>query len=85
MRGEIMKSARRFVRLDTDDAPLAGYVVAGFYADGGTRVAFQYDPDKCPVPKVLFPTWVEEVLRRDVITETEARSVFDEMFEWQDK
>ena len=68
----------------TDEAPLAGYIVLGMYADGRTAMGYRYDSDVPNiVPRALLPAWVAEVLRRDIIAESEARDVFNEMFEWR--
>jgi hypothetical protein len=83
-RGTVLRNARKVADLATDDAPLAGYVLIGLYADGGASVGFRYDKDRTPIPRALFPAWVAEVLRRDMITAHEAEITFDNMFEWRD-
>lgn len=83
-RGKIIANARGVAEQATNDAPLVGYVVVGLYADGAASVGYRYDFDKCPVPRMLIPAWVSEIIRRDMIVAPEARDVFNEMFEWSD-
>jgi hypothetical protein len=83
-RGTIVRAARQIAALGTDDQQLVGYFIAGVFSDGTTSTGFRYDPVKCVIPRALFPAWVAEIIRRDLITETEARDVFNEMFEWQE-
>jgi len=82
--GKIIANARGVAEQSTDEAPLVGYVVVGLYADGCSSIGYRYDPDRCPVPRSLIPLWIGEILRRDMITNVEAREVFNEMFEWQE-
>lgn len=84
-RGKIVSNARGVADQATDKAPLVGFVVLGFFADGGYSLGYRYDYENCPVPRTLIPAWVEDVLRRDMIMKIEARETFEEMFEWRDK
>lgn len=81
-RGGLVTSARKVAEFASDDDPLAGYVVIGLFKSGMSSVGWRYDPDTAGVPRVLLPHWIAEIVRRDLITEREARSVFDEMFAW---
>ena len=83
-RGSIVSNARNIAKLATDDAPLVGYLVVGFYADGGSSSGFRIDSDLCPLPSVLFPAWAAEIVRRDIVTAGEAEHRFETMFEWQE-
>lgn len=79
-RGSVIKAARSLGEHATDEVPLVGYLVIGFYSDGMVATGYRYD-DRCPVPKALMPAWLAEIVRRDVLMEGEARFVFNEMFE----
>lgn len=83
-RGKIVANARGVADQATDEAPLVGYLVVGLYADGASSVGFRYDYDRCPVPRMLIPAWVAEILRRDMITAPEAADKFNDMFEWRE-
>lgn len=82
-RGSIIANARTVAEQATEKAPLVGYVVIGMYGDGCSSVGYRYDPERCPVPRALLPSWLAEIVRRDLLMGVEARDVFDEMFEWQ--
>lgn len=83
-RGTIVQNARKVAEQSEPDSPLVGYIIVGFYGDGQTSVGFRYDPDRTPIPRMLLPAWIAEVVRRDMITAREAESTFNDMFEWQD-
>ena len=74
----LLRSARNI----GEDADLVGYVVVGLTEDGGFRSAFSWNEQKSPIPRTLFPAYMAEVLRREMITEVEAERVFDDKFEW---
>jgi hypothetical protein len=59
-------------------------MVIGIFASGKSSVGIYHDPDNCPIPRALMPAWIEEITRRDMIVESEARDVFNEMFEWRE-
>jgi hypothetical protein len=82
-RGNIVNGARKCADFATEKAPLVGFVLVAMYADGGASVGYRYDLERCPVPRAAIPGWVSELIRRDMLTAPEARSVFDEMFYWQ--
>lgn len=81
-RGALNRAAREIAANGTDTQPLVGYFIAGFFKDGATSTGFRYDPELCVIPRALMPSWVAEIVRRDLISEQEARDVFSEMFEW---
>jgi hypothetical protein len=83
-RGAIVRNARAVAEMGSDAQPLVGYVLVGVFGDGSASVGYRYDPDACPIPRALFPAWVAEVVRRDLITDVEARDVFHQMFEWRE-
>ena len=83
-RGSILANARAIADTATDAEPLAGYFVMGIFKGGSTSTGWRYDPEASAVPRALFPAFAAEIIRRDMITEREARTVFDEMFEWQE-
>jgi hypothetical protein len=83
-RGAIVRNARTVAEQGTTESPLAGYVLVGVFQDGSASVGYRYDPDTCPIPRSLFPSWLAEIIRRDLITDNSARDVFNEMFEWRE-
>lgn len=82
-RGELMRHARRLAEMSEQSDPLVGHIVIGFYASGKSSVGCFYDGDTCPVPRALLPAWTEELVRRDLVTDPEARDIFDQKFEWR--
>ena len=83
-RGSVLRNARAVADFATDKSPLVAYVLVGVYGDGQSSVGYRYNPETCPIPRSLFPSWLAEVIRQDLITCKETRDVFNEMFEWQD-
>ncbi len=81
-RGSIVANARRAASFASAESPLVGYVVVGLFADGQSSVGWRYDAARCVVPRTLLPHWVSEVIRRDIVTGTEAADTFERMFEW---
>lgn len=71
-RGQIIANARAAAEYATDANPLSGYIVIALFGSGSTSVSYRYDPALCPIPRSLFPAWVAEIIRRDLITEPEA-------------
>lgn len=63
---------------------MAGTIVIGVFEDGATSVAFRWDDDRARIPRSLIPSWLAEIVRREMITDVEAEKVFHENFEWVD-
>lgn len=82
--GTVVRNARAVAEHSTPTDPLVGYILVGFYAGGATSIGFRYDPERCVIPRSLMPAWIAEVVRRDMITASEAKSTFNEMFEWRE-
>lgn len=61
---------------------LVGSIVIGVHGDGKTSVGFRWDDEGCPIPRSLVPSWLAEIARRELITDIEAESVFNDMFQW---
>lgn len=77
--GARMLDAARYIAQDDE---LVGYVVVGLTENGGYRIGFRWDHDRSPIPRTLFPSYMAEVLRREMIVDVEAAEVFDSKFEW---
>jgi hypothetical protein len=84
-RGSIQANARKIAEMGTEADPLVGYVVLGIFAEGGASMGYRYDFDRAPIPRMLLPAWIAELIRRDMLVNPEARDVFNEMFEWVGK
>lgn len=84
-RGSILSGARKIGERATNEAQLVGYIVVGVYRDGAASVGYRWDYDNCPVPRAMIPAWIAEILRRDLISEPQAKDVFNEMFGWRDQ
>lgn len=72
--GRLVTSARGAAEHCAESGPLTGFVIAAFYADGGTYTAFRWG-DESPANRNILPAYVAEIVRRDVITEPEANRV----------
>lgn len=81
-RGVILSQAKRIADYDEPDSHLDGFIVIGMFSDGTTSIGCRL-PER--IPRALIPAYVNEILRRDVITEREAARVFDRKFEWVDR
>jgi hypothetical protein len=48
----------------------------GLFSDGKTSCGFRYDPEQpALIPRALLPSYVAEVIRRDILTAAEAEDV----------
>lgn len=83
-RGALVRAAKMVAEND-HSGELAGYFIAGIFSDGATSTGFRYDPERCPIPRALMPAWIEEIVRRDMVTAVEADGVFNEKFEWVER
>ncbi len=80
-RGVLTKAAREIA----SGEPLAGFVVIGIYPAGKVRVGYRYDTSAdWAISRTLLPSYIAEIIRRDVVTHGEATDVFNEMFKWQE-
>lgn len=75
--GRAMAAARKCTEFSTPESELCGFVVVGFYTDGATSLGYRMDPARSGVPGALVPSYVAELIRRDVVTKIK----FDDMFE----
>lgn len=80
-RGKLVQHAKDIADNDDPGSKLDGYIVIGMYSDGCTSIGYRM-PSR--IPPCLVPAYVAELLRRDVISETAASRVFDNMFQWVD-
>lgn len=78
--GQMLTTTRHVAERQTEDNPITGYLVVAFFRDGATSSHYRWG-DESPMNRALLPHYVAEVVRRDVVTDSEARAVFDEMFE----
>lgn len=75
--GEVVRSAKAVADFSQPGAELCGFVVIGFYTDGMHSLGYRLDEQRSVVPAALLPSYVAELIRRDIIT----RVKFDDMFE----
>lgn len=81
-RGTLAANARSVAEHHTEQCPLVGYIMLGVFKDGAYSIGYRWNSNTAPIPQTLLPTYVAEVIRRELVTATEARQVFNEMFEW---
>lgn len=74
-RGKIVDHARKLGDFSAPGSELIGFVMIGLYADGTTSVGVRFDPKTSPIPRALMPSYVAEILRRDLVTACEAEDV----------
>jgi len=78
MGARLLGSARHISQSDD----LSGYLVIAFTESGAYQSAFRWDDDRSPIPRSLMPSYVAELVRREMITDIEAEQIFDSKFEW---
>lgn len=71
-RGKIVEHARTIAGYDAIGTELVGYYIIGMYANGMSSTAMRRDPDKCRIPRRLWPAYIEETVREHLITEPAA-------------
>lgn len=79
-RGEIIDHARRIGALGEPGSELVGFVVIGLFEDGKSSLGWRYDPDSTAIPRLLLPTYIAELIRRDIITAPEAEQMAVDVF-----
>lgn len=77
--GRIIDHARHIAGLSTPDRQLDGFVIVGLFSDGTSSIGCRVPAS---IPRCLLPAYVEELVRRDVVTENKAERVFDQRFQW---
>jgi hypothetical protein len=60
---------------------MTGALVIGVFKDGTASVGFNWD-NLCTIPRALVPSWLAEVVRRELVTAPEAAEVFHTQYEW---
>lgn len=80
--GKIERYARIIASLDSAESRLDGFLIIGLYDNGCTNVGFHM-PERLPL--TLATAFLAETIRRDLVTQNEARAVFDEKFEWREQ
>lgn len=76
--GKLIENAKHIAGYEGE---MDGYLVLGLFADGTRSMGFRL-PRR--IPRELWPAYVAEVLRTDLITEWEAEGTFHRIFEWVD-
>lgn len=60
---------------------LVGFIVIGWASDGSYSMGCHLAQDSpCTIPRALLPSWVSEVIRRDIVTRQEVRDVLSEEY-----
>lgn len=78
-RGKLIANAKGIADQGSPDSKLDGFIIIGLFDDGANSIGFRL-PER--VPTSLWPAYVAEILRRDIVTEREAERVFDDKFQW---
>ena len=73
--GKIVENAKGIA---DDHDEIVGYAIVAVYATGAYNCATRVDFDRCRVPLTLWPAYVEEVVRKELVTPTAVRNVLDE-------
>lgn len=77
--GLMQTHARNIAGYSTPGSKLDGFVMIGLFDDGSSSVGCRI-PDR--LLSCLIPAYVEELMRRDMVTEPAAKREFDRNFEW---
>jgi hypothetical protein len=83
-RGHLAANARVIAEQTEDGDPLVGYVILGLHESGAYQLGWRYDWERARVPRMLFPAWIAELIRGDLIVDDKAADKFNDMFEWQE-
>lgn len=70
----LARHARTIAQSFTPD--LAGYFIIAWDKSGGFNCASRI-PDECAIPLSLFPAWLAEVARRELVTTHQIHQVID--------
>ena len=73
--GKIVENARA---LADDKDEIVGYVIVAVYANGSYNCATRVDNERCTIPLTLWPAYLEEVVRRELVTPSAVRAMQDE-------
>lgn len=73
--GKIVENAKEIAN-DADE--IVGYAIVAVYHTGQYNCATRVDFDRCPIPLTLWPAYVEEVVRKELLTPAAVRGVLDE-------
>lgn len=65
-RGVIIANAREMAA-DTEHE-IVGYFMMAVYADGRARTSWRHSYPRCPIPRKLFPAYIEEMAREAMIS-----------------
>jgi hypothetical protein len=73
---ELSPRAEKFVKWSREIAidrmpDMVGFVVIAWDKTGGTNVAADTSAAESPIPRALLPSWIKEIVRRDLVTENE--------------
>ena len=71
--GKMIANARHLA----DFGPVASYVVVAVYEDGTYALGWRGDPELTRIPRMAWPSFVAEIMRREIITAEEVRHVID--------
>jgi hypothetical protein len=74
----LMANARELAEAED----MTGYLIVSLHAGGGFNTAFRWNDKTSPVPRTLMPSYMAEIIRRELITTIEASDEFDRRFEW---
>lgn len=72
--GKLVEHAKT---LAADPAEIVGYHIVAVYQDGAYNSASRIDPVRCPIPQALWPSYVAEVIRREIIVRNDVRDIVD--------
>ena len=64
-----------------DRRDLSAFFLTTMHTDGEVTFSHFIDGD-CGIPRTLLPAYVGELVRRNVLTRSDSRQVFETMFEW---
>lgn len=62
---KLSRGARMICELETEEAPLIGYVTVGIFADGTYSLGFK-TPEDHVIGATLFTAYVKEVIQREM-------------------
>jgi len=77
--GTLQDHARFIAGESNSTGRLDGFIIIGLFDDGSSSIGCRI-PER--LPSCLIPAYIEELMRRDMVTEPAAKKEFDRNFEW---
>lgn len=72
---DLIKHARGVAEAQGDE--IAGFFVVSWDREGAFSVGWRRRPEESAVPMTLLPSWIAEIVRREIVTTKQVHDVLD--------